>query len=134
MQHTWKTVILPALRSGRWVVCDRFTDASYAYQGGGRGIPHDTIRRLDGLVTGGLRADLTLLLDVPLEVSASRQAGRAGRDRFELEAAAFFARVRARYLELAKAYPERIRVIDAARSLPEVQADISRVLQEILIR
>lgn len=129
-----EAVILPALHSGRWVVCDRFTDASYAYQGGGRGIPHDTIGALDRLVTGGLSADLSLLLDVPLDVSVSRQAGRAGRDRFELEAAAFFSRVRACYLELAKADPERIHVINAARSLPEVQADISRVLQEMLIK
>jgi dTMP kinase len=128
-----ETVVLPALRSGRWVICDRFTDASHAYQGGGRGISRDTIEALDHLVTGGLRADLTLLLDVSLEVSVSRQSGRAERDRFEREAGQFFSRVRARYLELAKEYPERIQVINAARSLPEVQAEISRALQRILV-
>lgn len=129
-----ETVILPALQSGCWVVCDRFTDASYAYQGGGRGIPHAAIETLDRLVTGGLRADLTLLLDVSLEVSASRQASRTGRDRFEREASPFFHRVRASYLALATAEPERIRLIDAARPLSEVQADISRALQEISVR
>jgi dTMP kinase len=129
-----ETVILPALQSGRWVVCDRFTDASHAYQGGGRGIPGATIDALDQLVTAGLRPDLSLLLDVPLEVSAERQAGRSDRDRFEREASPFFSRVRTRYLELAKAQPGRIRVINAARSLPEVQADIRRALQESLLR
>jgi dTMP kinase len=129
-----ETVILPALQSGCWVVCDRFTDASYAYQGGGRGIPHAAIETLDRLVTGGLRADLTLLLDVPLEVSASRQASRTGHDRFEREASPFFHRVRASYLALAIAEPERIRLIDAARPLSEVQVDISRALQGISVR
>jgi len=129
-----ETVILPALQSGHWVVCDRFTDATHAYQGGGRGISRDTIDALDHLVTGGLRADLTLLLDVSLEVSASRQSGRAERDRFEREANPFFARVRARYLELAKEYPERIRLIDAARPLPAVKMEISRALQDVLLR
>jgi dTMP kinase len=129
-----ETVIVPALQSGRWVVCDRFTDASHAYQGGGRGIPGATIDALDQLVTGGLRPDLSLLLDVPLEVSAERQSGRGDRDRFEREAGPFFRRVRARYLELAQAQPGRIRVINAARSLPEVQAEIRRVLQESLFR
>ena len=125
-----ETVIRPALQSGCWVVCDRFTDASHAYQGGGRGISRDTIDALDHLVTGGMRADLTLLLDVSLEVSISRQSSRAERDRFEREASPFFSRVRARYLELAKEHPERIRLIDAARPLPEVKAEISRALQE----
>ncbi|MBM4222053.1 MAG: dTMP kinase [Gammaproteobacteria bacterium] len=125
-------VILPALRSGRWVVCDRFTDASHAYQGGGRGIPAATIESLDQLVTGGLRPDLSLLLDVPLEVSAERQSSRGDRDRFEREANPFFSRVRARYLELAKAQPQRIRVIDAAQPLPEVQAGIRRALKDML--
>ena len=129
-----ETVILPALQSGRWVVCDRFTDATHAYQGGGRGIPRETIEALDHLVTGGLLADLTLLLDVSLEVSVSRQSGRAERDRFEREASPFFGRVRARYLELAKEYPERIHLIDAGRSLPEVKVEISRALQGILLR
>ncbi|MEZ5561767.1 MAG: dTMP kinase [Gammaproteobacteria bacterium] len=129
-----ETVVLPALQSGRWVVCDRFTDASHAYQGGGRGISSATIDMLDKLVTGGLRPDLSLLLDVPLEVSAERQAGRSDRDRFEREASPFFRRVRARYLELARAEPQRIRVIDAARSLPEVQAGIRHALQAVLVR
>lgn len=121
-------VIRPALCSGKWVVCDRFTDASHAYQGGGRGLPAATIDTLATMVQGELRPDLTLLLDVPLDVSARRQAGRGPRDRFERESGEFFLRVRQVYLDLAAREPARIRMIDASRPLADVQADIRHAL------
>jgi len=124
-------VIRPALGSGKWVVCDRFTDASHAYQGGGRGLPTATIDTLATLVQGDLRPDLTLLLDAPLKVAQERQAGRGHRDRFEQESAEFFARVRKVYLDLAARDPGRVRLIDAARPLGEVQDDIRRTLGEL---
>jgi dTMP kinase len=121
-------VIRPALSSGKWVVCDRFTDASHAYQGGGRGLPASVIDTLAALVQGELRPDLTLLLDAPLEVSAERQAGREQRDRFEQESVDFFQRVRQAYLDLAARDPIRIRLIDASRPLAAVQVDIRQAL------
>ena len=124
-------VINPALSSGKWVVCDRFTDASHAYQGGGRGLPGTTISTLASLVQGDLRPDLTLLLDAPLRVSAERQAGRGHRDRFEQEPAEFFGRVRQAYLDLAAGDPARVRLIDANRPLTNVQEDIRRALAEL---
>ena len=124
-------VIRPALGSGKWVVCDRFTDASHAYQGGGRGLPAATIDTLATLVQGDLRPDLTLLLDAPLEVAQERQAGRGHRDRFEQESAVFFGRVRKVYLDIATRDPGRVRLIDAARPLAEVQEDIRRALGEL---
>ncbi len=124
-------VIRPALGSGKWVVCDRFTDASHAYQGGGRGLPASTIDALAALVQGDLRPDLTLLLDAPLKIAVERQAGRGHRDRFEQEPAEFFGRVREAYLGLAASNPDRVRLIDAGRTLPEVQEDIRRALAEI---
>ena len=124
-------VIRPALGSGKWVVCDRFTDASHAYQGGGRGLPAATIDTLATLVQGDLRPDLTLLLDAPLKVAQERQAGRGHRDRFEQESVEFFGRVRKVYLDLAARDPGRVRLIDAARPLGEVQEDIRRALGEL---
>jgi dTMP kinase len=124
-------VIRPALESGRWIVCDRFTDASLAYQGGGRGLDLGAIGALDEIVTGSLRPDLTLLLDAPLGVSATRQAGRGVPDRFEQEPEPFFLRVRAAYLALAAREPLRVRVIDAARPLAAVQADIRQILMTL---
>ena len=124
-------VIRPALDSGRWVVCDRFTDASHAYQGGGRGLSVTTIDTLARVVQGDLRPDLTLLLDVPLEISAERQAGRGAPDRFERESGDFFGRVREAYLQLAAREPQRIRLINAARSLEQVQADIRAALSSL---
>jgi len=124
-------VVRPALGSGKWVVCDRFTDASYAYQGGGRGLPAGTIDALATLVQRDLRPDLTLLLDAPLKVTEERQAGRGHRDRFEQESAEFFGRVRKVYLDIAARDPGRVRLIDAARSLGEVQEDIRRALGEL---
>lgn len=119
-------VIQPAMAAGRWVLCDRFTDASYAYQGGGRGLPDATIRTLETAVQGALRPDLTLILDAPLAVSADRQRQRSGRDRFEQEDPAFFQRVRAAYLAIAARDPGRVRLIDASAPLPVVQAGIAR--------
>ncbi|GAB2782673.1 dTMP kinase [Halomonas shantousis] len=127
--------ILPALARGAWVVCDRFTDATFAYQGGGRGVDMRHIATLESLVQKGLQPDLTLLLDMPVEVSRGRidtrlaeQGGQ--RDRFERERGAFFLAVREAYLERAHAAPERFAVIDAAQSLPDVQAQIATCLSD----
>ena len=114
-------VIRPALQQGQWVLCDRFTDATYAYQGGGRGIDKTIIARLEELVQGDFRPDLTLLLDVPVEVGLARAGQRGGLDRFEQEKREFFERVRAAYLDMAREHPQRYRVIDAGQPLEQVQ-------------
>lgn len=124
-------VIRPALASGRWVVCDRFTDASYAYQGGGRGLPAHIIDTLARIVQGDLHPDLTLVLDAPLAISAERQAGRGQQDRFERESVDFYERVRSVYLEIGRREPRRIRMINAARPLCDVQNDIRLALGEL---
>ena len=122
----------PALNAGQWVICDRFTDASYAYQGGGRGMNLEHIRFLESAVQGTLRPDLTLLLDVPvavgLERSRNRDAGKS-RDRFEHERAEFFERVRGAYLRRARDEPHRIAVIDAAAPADEVARHITEALR-----
>jgi dTMP kinase len=127
--------IEPALMAGRWVICDRFTDATYAYQGAGRGMNQADIRYLENCVQGARRPDLTLLLDVPVAVglgrSQKRDAGKA-RDRFELERAEFFERVREGYLQRAGRDPERMVVIDAAQGVDEVTAGIVSVLESKL--
>jgi dTMP kinase len=124
--------IEPALMGGRWVICDRFTDATYAYQGAGRGMSETDIRYLETLVQGALRPNLTLLLDVPVAVgmerSRQRDAGGA-RDRFERERAGFFERVREGYLSRARAEPQRMAIIDAVGSMDEVTARITNVLE-----
>ncbi len=119
-------VIRPALAAGSWVVCDRFTDATYAYQGGGRQLDAGQIRVLENLVHGDLQPDLTLYLDLPVAQGLARIAGRP-HDRFEQEQLAFFERVRTSYLELARQHA-RFRVLDAALPLAEVQAAMSVVL------
>lgn len=124
------TVIKPALASGQWVVCDRFTDATYAYQGGGRGLDQDVIESLENIVQGRLQPDLTIYLDVSVEVAARRIAER-NHDRFEREQVDFFERVRAAYLERAASQP-RIRVVDASVDLPEVQTSLRVLLAEFL--
>jgi dTMP kinase len=133
-----ENVIKPALARGAWVICDRFVDATYAYQGGGRGFDRSLIAALERAVLGDLRPDLTLLLDAPIDVSEARARERnraAGTaDRFELEQRAFFERVRAAYLERARAEPERIAVVDAAGSLEEVAAAIQALLAQRLFR
>lgn len=130
-EHLGK-LIKPALAAGTWVLCDRFTDATYAYQGGGRGLSVARIRQLEDWVQGSLRPDLTLLLDIPVELGLQRANDRGSLDRFERESIAFFERVRESYLDQARAAPDRYRVIDASPSLEEVQARIAQALQEIL--
>lgn len=127
-QQHLEDVILPALADGIHVVSDRFTDATFAYQGGGRGVPLQDIETLENWVQGGFGPDLTLLLDVPLEVSMARIRQTREKDRFEQEQADFFTRVRAVYLERAAAHPERYALIDGNRSLEEVRADIEHAL------
>lgn len=114
-------VIRPALAAGAWVVCDRFTDASYAYQGGGRGLARSTIATMETLVQGSLRPDLILLLDAPQAVTAERVKRRGAEDRFEAERAEFFERVRASYLDRARQNPGGFRVIDATQPLAVVE-------------
>lgn len=127
-EHLHATVE-PALAAGRWVVCDRFTDATYAYQGGGRGVDQQRIATLEDLVQGGLRPDLTLLLDLPAEAGLARAKDRSAPDRFEAEALAFFERVRGAYLGIAERAPARVRIIDAASPLAEVSATITTLLR-----
>lgn len=124
-------VIEPALERGEWVICDRFTDATYAYQGGGRGLSMAWIERLEQLVQAQLRPDLTLLLDAPVEVGMNRAGARGELDRFELEQADFFERVRQCYLQRAAAEPSRFSVIDTHRDLDAIAADIRAVLDRL---
>ncbi|MBU2640593.1 MAG: dTMP kinase [Thiobacillus sp.] len=125
-------LILPALARGAWVLSDRFTDASYAYQCGGRGIAVERIAALEAWVQRGFAPDLTLLFDVPAEVAEARRSAARAADRFEREADPFFNRVRQAYLDRAQANPKRIRVLDARHTIAELQAEISRLLQELL--
>jgi dTMP kinase len=122
--------ILPALEAGIWVISDRFTDATYAYQSGGRGVPSEKVALLENFVQGDVRPDLTLLLDAPIEVGMTRAKNRGKLDRFEEEASEFFNKVRNNYLSRAKAEPNRFKIIDATQSLVQVQADISKVLAD----
>jgi len=122
--------IEPKLASGRWVICDRFTDATYAYQGAGRGLGAPSVAALEALVQGARRPDLTLLLDLPVRAGLARaQSRNTAADRFETERVDFFERVRAAYLERAAADPERIAVIDAAAGVDEVAAQILSTLR-----
>jgi dTMP kinase len=123
------SLIKPALARGETVICDRFTDATFAYQGSGRGVEWERIEALQTLVQGDLRPDLTILLDADTAVSAQRVAGRGdAKDRFEQERGAFFRRVREGYLRLAADQPERIEVVDAGQALVEVQAQLKSKL------
>lgn len=130
-QHI-QQVIRPALAAGKWVLCDRFTDATYAYQGGGRGMDVGAVRQLEQLVQGELRPDYTLLLDAPVEIGMARAGGRGELDRFEREQLDFFHRVRSTYLQLARHSSGRYRVIDASLTLEEVQAQLDKVCSELL--
>ena len=123
-----RELIEPALAAGRWVLCDRFTDASYAYQGGGRGQPVERIEALEQWATGGLSPDITLLLDLPVATGRARAAGRGEADRIEVEADAFFERVRTAYRARAAAQPGRFRVIDANQS----PADVLRAAEQAI--
>ncbi|MBV7564815.1 dTMP kinase [Pseudomonas sp. sia0905] len=125
-------VIVPALERGAVVLCDRFTDATYAYQGGGRGLDVARIAQLEEFVQGALRPDLTLVFDLPVEVGLSRAAARGRLDRFEQEGRSFFEAVRATYLQRAEAAPARYRILDAAQSLEAVQRDLDVLLPQLL--
>lgn len=130
-QHL-ERVILPALAAHRVVLCDRFTDATYAYQGAGRGVPAQRIALLEGFVQGALRPDLTLLFDLPVAAGLARATRRGRLDRFEREGPAFFQSVRDCYLQRAQAAAQRYRIIDAGAPLPQVQAQLQRLLPQIL--
>lgn len=124
-------VIVPALEKGIWVLSDRFTDATFAYQGGGRGIAPDRLQALENWVQSGLQPDLTLLFDVPLEISRERLSNNMSLDRFEQEKQDFFARVRQAYLDRAAAHPQRICVINGSRSIAEIQAELAPLLEKL---
>jgi len=126
-------VILPAIQEGTWVVCDRFTDATYAYQGGGRGIDLQRINILENWVQGNLRPDLTLIFDLPIEVGLDRAGKRSDPDRFELEDIEFFKRVRDTYLLRANQSPDKYAIINAEPELPEVQKELTRVLENLVM-
>ncbi|MFI7864941.1 dTMP kinase [Ectopseudomonas khazarica] len=130
-QHL-QQVIRPALARGSVVLCDRFTDATYAYQGGGRGLSTARIAQLEQFVQGELRPDLTLIFDLPVEVGLARAAARGRLDRFEQEQRSFFESVRHAYLARAEQSPQRYRVLDAGQSLAQVQADIDALLPSLL--
>jgi dTMP kinase len=123
-------VIRPALEAGTWVVCDRFTDATAAYQGAGKGVPRDLIERLAAAAHPGLIPDRTLVFDCSFDVSRKRLQGKT-LDRFEREDRAFFERVRAAYLERSRAEPERIRVVDASAAVPEIRKALERELADL---
>ncbi len=125
-------VIQPALDAGKWVLCDRFTDATYAYQGGGRGIEMSRIAQLEQWVQGDLRPDMTLILDLPVDVGLERAGKRSAPDRFELEKHDFFNKVRDTYLARAAENPERYHVIDASPSISDVQQSIQTVLEKMV--
>ncbi len=122
------TVIEPALAAGRWVLCDRFTDATYAYQAGGSGMAWDRIAVLERWVQGELQPDLTLYFDLSPDLGRARTRQAREPDRFEREQADFFERVRAAYLRRATEHPQRIRIIDAARSIVDVQVELENIL------
>lgn len=126
-------VIKPALARGAWILSDRFTDATYAYQGGGRGLSKSTIEQLEQLVQADLRPDLTLILDIDVELGLNRARQRGELDRFESETIGFFERVRAAYRQRAGTAPDRYAVIDASKTLPEVQAEIATVLSRLIV-
>ena len=129
MQHI-NDVIKPALKLNKWVVCDRFTDASYAYQGYGRQLNLSFISSLENLVHPDLQPDLTLILDVPVNIAMGRVYNRGNLDRFEQEDVAFFNRVREGYKEIAKNNTDRCREIDASKDLAEVQAEVMQIIRD----
>ncbi|MET0533602.1 MAG: dTMP kinase [Steroidobacter sp.] len=132
-----ENVIRPALERGAWVVCDRFTDATYAYQGGGRGVAREQIATLEKLVQRELQPDLTLLLDAPLDISSARASARnaaaGSSDRFEREQREFFERVRAAYLDRARAEPNRFVLIDASASMDVVTQSVRHAIETRLL-
>ncbi len=125
--------IRPALESGTWVISDRFTDSTRAYQGGGRGFPGDSIEWLAELAHGDVQPDLTILLDAPVDVAMQRADGRGEPDRFEVERAEFFDRVRQAYLQLAEREPDRFVIVDCSRDLDAVRAAINEIAEALLL-
>jgi len=130
-QHLQES-ILPALERGEWILCDRFTDATYAYQGSGRGLGRQRINQLESWVQGSFQPYRTLLFDLPVDIGLQRAGQRGALDRFEQEQAAFFERVRAGYLERARQFPQRFRVVDASQPLAGVQAQLDNLIDELL--
>ncbi|WP_372996783.1 dTMP kinase [Marinobacter sp.] len=124
------TRILPALNAGQWVLCDRFTDATFAYQGGGRGVPEDRIALLENLVQGDVRPDHVIVLDAPVDTGMARARRRGELDRFEQEDLDFFQRIRNVYLARAMAQPSRYHMVDAARPLAQVSGHVSGLLRQ----
>ena len=130
-EHLHK-VIIPALQRGTWVLCDRFTDATYAYQGGGRGIPSERIAVLEDWGQGGFQPHMTILFDLPIDVGMQRAGQRGELDRFEQEDVSFFEAVRASYRERARQHPRRFRVVDASLELDAVRQQLDEILDELL--
>lgn len=124
--------IRPALEQGTWVLCDRFTDATYAYQGGGRGVAPERIAMLEDYVQGTLRPDLTLLFDLPVASGRMRADKRSALDRFESEAEGFFEAIRAQYLAIARSYPQRVRLIDAGAPVEQVAVQVRKEIAAFL--
>jgi len=124
-------VVRPALERGEWVLCDRFTDATYAYQGAGRGLSLAMIETLEDLVQEELRPDLTIVLDIDVETGLARASDRAALDRFESEEVEFFHRVRGGYRARVEQAPDRYRVVDAGQALAAVQADLAAILTQL---
>jgi dTMP kinase len=128
------TRILPELEAGRWVLCDRFTDATFAYQGGGRGVPADRIALLENLVQGTVRPDHVILLDAPVETGMTRARHRGDLDRFEQEAVAFFERIRETYLARAASAPGRYHIVDASQPIEAVSDEVAGLLRNLVNR
>ena len=124
-------LIIPALESGKWVLSDRFTDASYAYQGGGRGLSWEKIAQLEQFVQGNLRPDATILLDIPVEEGMQRVRDRGETDRFEQEQLSFFNRIRETYLKLARDNPERFHIINTQPAIDEVYKQLAAVMEQL---
>ena len=124
-------VIEPALARGDWVLSDRFTDATFAYQGGGRGLPRDKLEALERWVQGGFQPDLTVLFDVPPETASERRSAAREPDRFESESDAFFTRTRAEYLRRAEEAPYRFSIVDSTQSIPQIQNQLEKLISTI---
>jgi dTMP kinase len=130
MEHI-ELVIKPALQRGTWVLSDRFSDASFAYQGGGRGVPAEDLERLERWVQGDFQPDLTLLFDIPIEIARQRLSNNASLDRFEQEQGSFFEKVRQAYLDRYRKNPARFALIDASRTPLEVKASLEKVVASL---
>ena len=125
-------VIRPALARGTWVISDRFSDASFAYQGGGRGLDTGKLEQLEQWTHGGFQPDLTLLFDIPVEIARQRLSNNQSLDRFEQEQAIFFEKVRQAYLDRYEKSPQRFALIDAAQSLDQVKANLEKIIQAVM--